>query len=208
MIKKFMLLVIAAAVIDNSFVICCEIMNAGTALMRAVLDIIRTSTETAGGTAAFREEVFNACWTNVKVIGIDLSSLVSNILAVGFVITMLIPWIVSKICGIILNVLCWSRALEICIFAAISPIMFIDIGTTRDLTHSSTARALKNMLSLAMQGCMILISLAVCKAMMNGVLSNDTLDFSDKIWDITLIAILQIGTIGKTQGIAKQALGV
>lgn len=207
-IKKLLFLVVCYYVIDNSLTLCCEVVNAGTELTNAALGGINAVT--VDGAAAFKEEVFNACWTEEGKIGgiADFSGIITNINAIGYVIQLFIPWIITLICDLIIRVLCWSRAIEICILAAISPIMFMDLGSARELTHSSTARALKNLMSLAMQGALILISLSICQSIMSGVLSDTALTFSDKVWKISLVAILQVGTIAKTQNVAKQALGI
>lgn len=207
MIKKLLFLVVTFHVIKNSLTFCCEIVNAGTELTNSALGGLKTVP--VKGVNDFKEYVFNNCWTESKAEGFfDFSGILTTLKAVGFIITLFIPWIVTVICDILVKVLCWSRAIEICVFAAISPIMFIDLGTTRDLTHSSTARALKNLMSLAMQGALIVISLTICQSIMEGILNDSSLEFMDKIWNVTLISILQVGTISKTQSVAKQALGV
>lgn len=210
-IKKLVFLSVSVYVIQNSLTLCCEIINAGTQLTNAALGAISAAPTVSIST--LKESIFNECWTEVKIPGfIDLSGFFSNFGAIGWLLQLIVPYFVTKICDIIIRVLCWSRAIEICIFAAISPIMFIDLGTTRDLTHSSTARAIKNLLSLAMQGALILISLTVCSAIMNGILTNAG-GLSGGLgvttfWQLSLVAILQVGTISKTQSVAKQALGV
>lgn len=205
-VKKLVFLVVTSYVILNSLEICCAIISMGTDLTNAAFAGISSATIT--GIEHFKEAIFNECWVEHKLGGlIDLTGVFAQISAMGWILQLIIPYLGTLLCDLIIRTLCWSRAIEICIFVTISPIMFIDLGTTRDLTHSSTARALKNLLSLAMQGALILLSLTVCNALMTGILGGVGLG-NDSFWKILLVTILQVGTISKTQSVAKQALGV
>lgn len=206
-IKKLLFLVICYFVIENSLEFCCEIVNAGTELTTATLESF-TSIGMESSVAEYKEEVFNACWKEETFMGINWGFFSTTIAALGYVVQLFFPWLIALACDVIVKILCWSRAIEICILAAISPIMFMDLGSARELTHSSTARAIKNLIALAMQGALILISLAICQSIMQSIVGNSELSYADQVWDIVLISALQVGTIGKTQALAKQALGI
>lgn len=207
-IKKLVFLIVGYTVIANSLVICSEIVNLGTVLTETAVGSINYSAIQGDTINALKKTIFDDCTTIVSIHGLlDLTDVFTSIMAIGWLIQLLLPWIISLLCDLIIRVLCWSRAIEICIFIAISPIMFIDLGTTRDLTHSSTARALKNLLSLSMQGALIMLSLAVCSAIMEGIGASGGLGV-DTFLKMSLVALLRVGTISKTQSVAKQALGL
>lgn len=213
-IKKLAFLVVAFYVIKDSMTFCGEIIDAGTTLTSMILGGIRDVKMSDGTVESFKKLIFESCWAEYKIAGLfDFTTVHAAVCAIGFVVSMFLPWLITKVGDLIVRILCWSRAVEIFIFIAISPIMFIDLGTTKDLTHSSTARACKNLMALAMQGALILISISICQAILEGILTtslvnNGTEEFMNEIWKLALIAILQVSTISKTNSVAKQALGV
>lgn len=207
-IKKLVFLIVGYTVIANSLVICSEIISLGTELTEEAVGSINHTPLPNDTIMDLKRKIFDDCNTIVSIPGVlDLTDVFTTLNAVGWLIQLLLPWIISLLCDLIIQVLCWSRAIEICIFIAIAPIMFIDLGTTRDLTHSSTARALKNLFSLSMQGALIMISLAVCSAIMQGIGVSGGLGV-DTFLKMSLVALLRVGTISKTQSVAKQALGL
>lgn len=209
-LKKLVFLVVAFVVIDNSLALCCEIVNAGTELTsQALASIVGDVNVPPAWIDGFKKEIFDSSYNELQFFGKDFSGIWSTFGAIQWWIALSLPLILTIVCNFVISFLCWSRAVEICIFAAISPIMFMDLGSTRELTHSSTARAIKNLMALAMQGALIVIALTICQAIMGGIVSGgSTLSIEERAWRMVLVSILQVGTIGKTQSIARQSLGV
>ena len=130
--------------------------------------------------------------------------------AVSYLIQLFIPSLIAKLSGVVVSVMCWSRFIELVIMAIVSPLTVCDIGGGGGM-HSNAVRGVKNVLSIALSGAIIMLSVFICQQIQFGILSANVLDaaeFMECIWKEIVVAIVQVGLVVKAPGIARQILGM
>ena len=73
--------------------------------------------------------------------------------AAGFYLQMFLPWVMMKAVGVVINITCWSRAIEILVLASFSPLAFADIMDPSNVSSSAGMRFIKNFFALSLTSC-------------------------------------------------------
>ena len=217
LVKKIALF--AAAVVTVFFAqdICLGIANIGTGVTQKVASVAMDPNRSG------MEELIN----DIKQLVYEecqseedgwLSGLLEFVAALGVYLQLLIPSLAMWMVSVIINVICWSRALEIIILSTFAPVAFAD---ATDIDHQigkgSAARFVKNMLALALSGAIIIfvmalcsnISLAVLRESLGGGAGGYSFDgFVKGTKDIVIIGFAQAGLVLKAQSMAKTLCGV
>ena len=89
-------------------------------------------------------------WDKAGHIAKDIAS------PVGYFLSLLLPWVISLFTGFILYGTALGRAIEILLMCAFSPLVFMDMTSLEDFSHSSAFRWLKTVGAVAIQGIVIL----------------------------------------------------
>ena len=203
MIRKFIYLVVGLALVQNAMVIVFALVNFGTEVLSAIA-------QTASNDTTLLDEVKNTMYEKMTE-GEGIIGTLSNIVTwLGYFVELFVPWIICMICSVLLSVVCWTRAVEIFILSAVSPVMFADIGDDRNgLMHTSAMRAFKNMLALALSGALIYASLYIsCQISASVMADSIGSDYGSACWTQVVLAITRIGLCSKASTIAKQIVGL
>lgn len=205
MVKKMMFFCIGLALVANSMDVVYFIANIGASIVNQVGAV---AVENMPNYDALCQEVYDKCTTAEDATGIK-DKLLANIKdyanQIGYILQLFIPWLVSKVAYIMVQFVCWSRFLEILLMGIMSPLSFADI-TKGGGDHSSTMRAIKNVIALSVSGAMILLICIVCNQIQGSLIQ--TANFGTSIWNCVLISVVQMGMVHRANDIVKQGLGM
>lgn len=134
----------------------------------------------------------------------------NTVKALPIFIELFVPYIIALLCGVMIEVTCWSRFFEIILMAIMSPVAFADISKG-SVEHSSMLRMLKNVLALAMTGAMIIIITFLCKACMSAIVTAQVTangSYMTAVWQCVIISIAQMGLVRRSTEVVKSAMGI
>lgn len=211
-VRKFVFLVAGILLIANSMELVFTIGNMFSVLIQRIVNNANTSTvDMAEGIMELKKMMYDAC--NVKTgdgalakIGDSISNTTT---AIGYVIQLLIPWAVARFAGVVIKVVCWSRFIELTILSIVSPITICDINDHP--ANSSAVRGFKNIIALSLSGAIILLSVFICEQIQYGIFSANVIgqdNFASCVWSEVVVAVVEVGLVVKSGGLAKQALGM
>lgn len=121
--------------------------------------------------------------------------------AIGHMMSMMFPWLLMSIARVVVRVICWSRVLGIIVRVIFAPIGMAD--SVKGGTSSQGFRYFKKIVSLAMQGALILgVSVAY-----NLIVSAISVDGSIGWVQPVVLAAVVITLIFKTSSMADEMLG-
>ncbi len=125
------------------------------------------------------------------------------------VFTLLIPWIIVKVCTALCRVFTISRAVELIILAVMSPLP-ASLMLNDPFGSGSFTRFLKNLAALSLQGAVMLIIAYVCQIMINNTLStcSSWAQLGENVWVVIGICFAEIGLLMKSLGIAQKLVGI
>lgn len=213
MVRQFIFLCIGIVLISKSMELVFGISNVSSALIQKIVNNANVSNvNMASQLMELKKVIYDQCnvssGTGLKA---SITDAVSNTAtAVSYLIQLFIPSLIAKLSGVVVSVMCWSRFIELVIMAIVSPLTVCDIGGGGGM-HSNAVRGVKNVLSLALSGAIIMLSVFICQQIQFGILSANVLDaagFMDCIWKEIVVAIVQVGLVVKAPGIARQILGM
>ncbi|SOC16290.1 hypothetical protein [Pseudobutyrivibrio ruminis] len=212
MIKKFVFLVVGVVLISQAMELVYGIANIGSAI---VLKAYNVATSTGYNTPAL-DDVKAEIWSDIYTVNPDASAikrLLQNMadlgVQVGYVTQMFIPWVINKLCWVLLQVVCWSRFIELTLMAVVSPIALSDIAKG-DANTSNTARAIKNVIALSMSGSIILLAVIIGSSIQASIFAEAVTanNFGSLCWEQVIVGIVQVGVCFRANDITKTALGI
>jgi hypothetical protein len=216
MIRKFIYLMIGIALVTNAFDIVMTITNIGSEILGIIFNKMSSSSSADIQTTIdnFKNTIYDECNTAASTSGL-ISGLLAHVTdfmtAASYLLKLIIPWLFCKICNLLVKVTCWSRFIEICILAVISPVMFSDVSQDHGgFMHSSCARAIKNVLALALSGAMILVSLYICNYISLALVDPTTgaTDVISFAFNMVIVGIVRVGLVSKSSQLSKQMFGL
>lgn len=121
----------------------------------------------------------------------------------GTTIELLIPWVLSKILYLGINVTCYARIIELVIRTIFAPIPLADIFNGG--LHSPGVRYIKKYLGVCLQGAAILCILSVTATISSNALMG--IDGDNYIWATLAVNFAGLMAILKSQSIANDIAG-
>ena len=214
MVKKFMIFVIGIVLIGKSMDLVYGIANVGSALVQKIVDTASTSPDAKTELMELKIAIYEMCnQDSGDGITSSVKDALHNIPAqLSFLVQLLIPWIVAKICNVIVSVVCWSRFLELTVMAILSPVMLSDMTGGHGMSGNAM-RGVKNVIAISLSGAIIMLSLylgheiqvAVMGAYASGV---DESNLMTAVWSEIAVSVVQVGMVMRSNSLAKQALGM
>ena len=219
LIKKFVALGFALVCIGKSLWICEQIANFGSGMTTAVINKLDADPTISTAIETLKKIIYNDCNKEAVIDGVakfddELAAMFSNIgTQLGYFIELLLPWLVKKACNVVVGFICWGRAVNILILAALSPIPFADLVGS----HGSVAgeKFVRNMLSISLQGIVIILSMFFCTRLIAGVMTNAlavaTPTFStimESIYNVIVILLVEMGLVTKSSNLTREIAGL
>lgn len=158
--------------------------------------------------------IFNICANFISNLGvatlnfegIDYSELKRSLDEQGFVekfvqfIQLWIPGLIMKITGIILNVICYGRIIQICLYTIISP---IPLSTLAGESHYSIAKGfIREYANTVLQGAIIILSFGLYKGCL-GWFFNPTITNNNSVWELATATLILLFLIIKSGSYVK-----
>lgn len=212
LVKKFVFLIIGIVLISHSMDLVYGIANIGSAV---VLKAYNLTTKTGLDSPAL-DDVKAEIWADIYSVNPDAGAvkrLLQNIadlgVQIGYVTQMFIPWVINKLCWVLLQVVCWSRFIELTLMAIVSPVAISDIAKA-DPNTSNSSRAIKNVIALSMSGSIIMLAVIIGSAIQASIFADAvTADsFGSLCWEQVIVGIVQVGVCFRANDITKTALGI
>lgn len=213
LVRQFIFLCIGIAVISKSMDLVFGIGNVFSALIQKIVNNASASNkDMASEILNLKMTIYDDCnvcsGTGLKA---TISDAVSNMAtSFSYLIQLFIPSLITKMSNVVVSVICWSRFIELTIMAIVSPVMVSDISSGTGM-NSNAVRGVKHVLALALSGAIIMLAVFICQQIQFGILSANVMDganFMSCVWKEIVVAVVEVGLVVKSQGIAKQVLGM
>lgn len=213
MVRQFIFLCIGIVLVSKSMDLVYGIGNVFSALIQKIVDNASVSNkDMSSDIMTLKKAIYDACnvstGSGLKATIVDAVSNMAT--AVSYLIQLFIPSLIARLAGVVVSVMCWSRFIELTIMAIVSPITVCDISTGAGM-NSNAVRGVKNVMSLALSGAIIMLSVIICQQIQFGILSANVLDganFMSCVWKEIVVSIVEVGLVVKAPGIAKQVMGM
>lgn len=186
--RKIIQLILAKALIDLAPNLCVTIYNFVAWSLNEFITIGTT----------------NNIYNNLDMQGIkDIANSMGFIDKVFFRIDMMIPKLIVKFCGIIIQVMAYSRILQIGLMVIISPISLASIVNGR---HSGAFNFIKEYVAVVGQAIVMILSFIVYRGIVQNIITNQ-IEGWDSLWKLVVATITLTSTILGAQKLAKLFLG-
>ena len=216
MVKKFVFFLITIILINNAQDIVFGLANVGTAVLQRLVKAV-TEGDAADANRAACLNLAQTIWDECSVaehhgkIKVFIQDFVPNVgKCLSYILMMLFPWITSLVCMLIVKVCCWTRVFKIFLTAMFAPISMSDIARG-ELERSGALKMLKSVLALALSGTMMFAICLLTGEVITSYISkalNSAANFGSGMWNITLISIVRVGLVLKSEDLCKTALGL
>ena len=219
LVRKFIFLFIAVALVTSSKDLVYGIANIGAALTSSVVEkgsAIASGERVASDTEAIKQAIYNDLKNDEETTGLityvknTLAGFGSIFKALGYILELFIPWLISKVCYLIISFVCWSRLIEIMLHAVLSPLMVADVARGEGM-NSAAVRGIKNVFALSISGAIIILSLYIGHGISASLVNTgdiSVVEVGAKAWNFIVIAIVQTGLVVRANALSKQALGM
>ena len=215
MVKKFIMLFVAWAFVMNADTLVYLITNAGSSL---VAKVYQSTSATAFNVTRLKMDLYDSL--NVEAEGGWIDEVKQDITnkfeQMGVYMMMFIPWVVCKAAGVVVALGCWSRFIEVMIYAIVSPLTVSDIAKG-SIERSSATKGIKNIMALSLSGAVIMLTLYLGREIQLSIISDfatslgagyDHKFFTSAMFSEVVVAVVEAGVISRAGSISKQALGV
>lgn len=189
--RQFIKLLVAILIIENGLTLIGYFFD----LTSGLIDSIGSNTNTQSIDFTMLDAV--AEYANQK------NWILGTLVGIGEMTTLLVPSIASLIAKAIITIQCWSRFIEISIRVVFAPIGMADMFS--DGLHGTGFRYLKKLLSVLLQGVMIIAIVALCQKIQAAMSVSSSVFF--QVSQI-VVAFTEVGLIKKSQVFANDLLGV
>ncbi len=129
----------------------------------------------------------------------------------GFILQLIFPYLAVQLAWVIISVVCFSRAIELFILAAFSPLAFMDSNVFDHFAYTPAWRFCKNILAISIQGAVIAGVLAIGSSFIGAVVngtSSSPGEFVEQSVQIVMIVFAEVALVTRSQGIAKSVLAI
>lgn len=236
-IKKLIVLAVGITLICKSNVICQSICNFGSALVTQISSgVTESATDTSAQVDALwdqlndvgnsfaevaeKEADEDSSWigkiiayiSNIftalpKRIGRSLSVKVG--IPCKYLIVLLLPYIGVLISKAVCSVFVYTRAVEIAVLCALSPIPFA-LLSNEPFGNGTGARFIKNIAAVSIQGAVMMMIFVVCNAMICGLAAGGvTVEaLSSGTMSVLAVYFAEVGLLLKSLSISQKVLGL
>jgi len=222
LIRKLFMFVVGYLLIINAMKICFALADTGTWVTEKVVSKISTD---GGALSDANFEIKKNMWIESHTLEIAQDSGVNihlwdrigylftdNAAKVGFILQLMFPYLAVQLAWVIASVVCFSRAIELYIMSAFSPLAFMDSNTIDgNFTQSAAWRFLKNILAIAIQGAIIAATVAIASSLIGAVVGSSSSsmgEFVEQSLQILMVIFAEVSLVMRSQGIAKSVLSV
>ncbi len=218
-VRRVIIAVAAFVLMHYSLDIIYLLGNVGSAVIQKVVEVATDSDVGLGEqVAVLKRQLLDVLTENDRAVEEGLhpikharAQMADFKTGLAFMVQMLIPFLIAKIAGVVISVVCWARFLELTLYGMMSPVIVADFS--KDGTHSSSVRAVKNVFSLALSGAIIMITLYLGHAIQAQVMGAyatglTTANYAGAMWAQVVISLVQVGMVVRAQNIAKSVLGM
>lgn len=155
---------------------------------------------------AYQQEIINNS-TYGEVGFLDISGLITlvgaQVTGFAYYMELLIPNLCNWITVLLSKTICWSRAFELLLLIAYSPLAFVSISGHSPIDN--ILRFLKQYFAVVIQGAVIFFAI-VAGNQIRGVLTG-TGDITAKILDVVVVMVVQTAIIARSRSIAQTVVG-
>ncbi len=221
-IRKLVLFTAGMMFVVSSMNICLWIANIGTGVADLVIEKMA---EPDGGAVVQGVELVKAgmwkeCHTSevLEASGAHVAwyekignTMVDFGARMGFILQLIFPYIAVKLAWVIISVVCFSRAIELFIVAAFSPLAFMDSNVFDHFAYTPAWRFCKTILAISIQGAIIAGVLAIGSSFIGAVVNGSSTtpgEFAEQAVQIIMIVFAEVALVTRSQGIAKSVLAI
>ncbi len=212
--KRMIILSLGIILCTKALDVCMTLANIGSQVASRVSEVAPVITGDNGFsiTDSFKDVIYESS-NKHEATGFDrFFEVLGNVSAsVYYCLQLVIPWIALKAAWVLMNVVCWGRAIEILVLAAFSPMAFADIIEPNNLGSSPGMRFIKNFFALSLSGALIITVVIICQAINTTMLGNTITGEQSVIgvvWKMVVIGFAQCAMALKANQVAKTALGM
>lgn len=236
-IKKFIVLGVGIFLICKANYLCQELCNIGSALVTEISSGVTESMDDGSGqvdalwdqlndVAGYAADVAETEVDEDAGLLSKLGAYLGNMFTTAFsrfgrmmkvklanplkyMVVLLLPWIGVKISKAICSVFVYTRAVEIAVLCALSPIPFALI-TNEPFGNGAGARFLKNVAAVSIQGAVMMMIFLVCNAMVSGLAGGEvTIEaLSTGTMSVLAVYFAEIGLLMKSLSMSQKVLGL
>ncbi len=120
-------------------------------------------------------------------------------------ISLLIPFLATKILMVVVNFVCYSRLIEFYIRTAMAPIALSDFFT--EGTHSNGWRFVKGYIAVALQSGIIMLAVIVFNSVGNALLGSEVESYWVALIKYLALAFATVGIMLKSLSLTKEIVG-
>ena len=214
--KRLVTLMVTIGMIAFSAMLVLNISNIGTGIMNMISnklnseEMLKNNEETM---LNLETQICVQCYTdNGNHWYNDIfDPLITAMCLVGYNAMLVPAWLGSCVAFVVVSVICYGRAVEIYIMAAMAPLAVCDISGGQGMGMTNTSRFIKNVCAISLQGAIIVLSMFICKSIQIGILADMNGTFSDywaTSWSLVVMCFVQIGLASKSLKVSKDIIGV
>ncbi len=129
----------------------------------------------------------------------------------GFILQLIFPYLAVQLAWVITSVVCFSRAIELFIISAFSPLAFMDSNVYDHFSYTPAWRFVKNILAISIQGAVIAGVLAIGSSFIGAVVNGSAAsagEFAQQSIQIVMIVFAEVALVTRSQGIAKSVMSI
>lgn len=187
-VRAFIKLLVAVLLITN-----------GLAIVKGAFALVYWIGELVGIGAVTDGTASNEVLNEIKY---DLENFGGTLLAFGYIMELIAPWIGVLGCSIYIKVILWARILELFLRIAVAPIGMADMFSSG--FSSSGFRYFKKIVALLLQGIIIIIILYLCGSIQAAFHQSSGFEFVPRL----IMLCTEVALIKKSQSYANELLGV
>lgn len=139
----------------------------------------------------------------------------SFITPISFILSLFIPWVVQKVCWLIVQVTCFSRAIEVIVLSSMSPFAccMAHEGQT-NLGHGTATRLFKNIGAVALQGAIIIVIMKVSAGLTVGTFDSlldggfTAKELGNAAWTSCVASVASAGLCMRSLSIGQKIMGL
>ncbi|MBP3242155.1 MAG: hypothetical protein J6M92_16690 [Oribacterium sp.] len=221
-IRKLVLFTAGMMFVVSSMKICLWIANIGTGVADLVIEKMA---DPEGGAIVEGVELIKAgMWEEshssevLEASGVHIAwyEKIGNNMAdfgakMGFILQLIFPYLAVQLAWVITSVVCFSRAIELFIVAAFSPLAFMDSNVFDHFAYTPAWRFCKTILAISIQGAIIAGVLAIGSSFIGAVVNGSSStagEFAEQSVQIIMIVFAEVALVTRSQGIAKSVLAI
>lgn len=191
-VREIIKLILAKALIEMSMDLCILVFNWGGTFMASLVNTGLTS-----------GEIFSKLDLNQMKVAFEKLSFFEQM---WFKLELFAPTIILWVCGLIIEVICYGRVLQICLMTIIAPIPLSTIAGER---HKHTAlNFIKEYVGVVLQGAVIILILGVYKGASSWIFSSiEVIGSWNVTWKLAMVTIVLIFSIIMSSKLAKMFVG-